>query len=254
MGVRTTYADALHQAGRYEESLQAFREAESLQAKRQSKYPRLYSTPGFRYCDLLLFDTEQTAWRCFVLRFFSLEHGATTDGQPLETDEGQNIICNNACAEITERATKAMKIAEHHNWLLDIALDHLTLGRATLFGELLSQHDPLSFAQTREYLGAAVGGLRQAGTMHELPRGLLIRAWLRYMEGDEPGARADLDEAWQIAERGSMRLYMADVLLTRARLFRDRDTLVEAKKLVERCGYHRRDGEIADAEEAAKHW
>jgi hypothetical protein len=74
------------------------------------------------------------------------------------------------------------------------------------------------------------------------------------MEGDEPGARADLDEAWQIAERGSMRLYMADVLLTRARLFRDRDALVEARKLVERCGYHRRDDEIADAEEAAKHW
>jgi hypothetical protein len=90
--------------------------------------------------------------------------------------------------------------------------------------------------------------------MDYLPLGLLTQSWLQYSVGNEPGARDDLDEAWQIAERGSMRLYMADVLLTRARLFRNCDALAKAKELVERCGYHRRDGEITDAEEAVKHW
>ena len=58
-----------------------------------------------------------------------------------------------------------------------------------------------------------------------LPLGLLTRAWLRFMEGDPEGAKADLDDAWQIAERGAMKLHMADIHLHRARLFRDRAAL-----------------------------
>ena len=68
------------------------------------------------------------------------------------------------------------------------------------------------------------------------------------------GCRADLDEAWRIAGRGSMRLHMADVWLHRARLFRDKAALAEARKLIAECGYHRRDAELADAEEAAEAW
>ena len=85
--------------------------------------------------------------------------------------------------------------------------------------------------------------------MDDLPRGLLTRAWLQFLQGDESGARADLDEAWEIAERGSMRLHMADVQLTRARLFRDREALEAAAELIRECGYHRRDGELEDARE-----
>jgi len=51
---RATWADALHQAGRWEESAAVFREAEAMQAELQPQYPRLYSLQGFRYCDLLL--------------------------------------------------------------------------------------------------------------------------------------------------------------------------------------------------------
>jgi hypothetical protein len=76
---------------------------------------------------------------------------------------------------------------------------------------------------------------------------LLSRAWLRWLLKDEAGSRADLDEAWEIAERGPRRLHMADIQLTRARLFRDRDALAEAKTLIAQCGYHRRDGELAEA-------
>jgi hypothetical protein len=51
-----------------------------------------------------------------------------------------------------------------------------------------------------------------------------------------------------------MRLYMADVLLHRGRLLRDKEALAGARERIEECGYHRRDGELADAEEAAKGW
>jgi hypothetical protein len=88
-------------------------------------------------------------------------------------------------------------------------------------------------------------------------------------------AQADLDEAWDIASRGPMRLHMADIHLYRARLFfreptypwadwdlwqtdksgppRPRvaaDDLAAAEKLINECGYHRRDEELADAKRA----
>jgi hypothetical protein len=107
--------------------------------------------------------------------------------------------------------------------------------------------------------------------MDHLPRGLLTRAWLRLLEGETDGARADLDEAWEIAERGPMRLFMADVHLYRARLFHGvtpypwdkdkqgnlrgpKDDLAAARRLIEQCGYGRRKEELEDAEEAAKNW
>lgn len=93
-----------------------------------------------------------------------------------------------------------------------------------------------------------------AGDVSRLPPGLLTRAWQRCLSGDEAGARADLDEAWEIAERGPMPLFQADIQLTRARLFRDRAALAEARRLIEKHGYHRRNGELADAEAAARNW
>ncbi len=105
-----------------------------------------------------------------------------------------------------------------------------------------------------DHVNAAIVGFRNAGTTHHLPRGLLTRAWLRNLSGNEAGCQADLDEAWEIAERGPMPLFQADIQLTRARLFRDRAALAEARRLIEKHGYHRRDGELADAEEAARGW
>ena len=93
-------------------------------------------------------------------------------------------------------------------------------------------------------------GLRRAGTIHHLPRGLLTRAWLRALTGDRNGVRRDLDEAWTIAERGPMPLFQADVQLHRARLFGDRAALAEARRLIDQHGYGRRYEELADAEAA----
>jgi hypothetical protein len=66
LGIRTTHAYALHQAGRWAEAKARFREAEQMQAERQCDYPLLYSTGGFRYCDLLLTEPERAAWQAFV--------------------------------------------------------------------------------------------------------------------------------------------------------------------------------------------
>jgi len=75
-----------------------------------------------------------------------------------------------------------------------------------------------------------------------------------HLQGEVRESLADLDEAWEIASRGPMRLHMADILLTRARLFKDAQALEDARNLIQQCGYHRRDQELADAEQAATSW
>ena len=69
-------------------------------------------------------------------------------------------------------------------------------------------------------------------------------------------AQNDLDEAFVIATRGGMRLFEADCHLSYARLAlaqgdkaQAREHLATAKALIERTGYHRRDGEVKELEE-----
>ena len=145
---------------------------------------------------------------------------------------------------------------------------HLTLGRAALYEAILEHSPP---ATCHSSLDAAVDGLRRAGTTHHLPRALLTHAWLRFRENDPAGSAGDLNEAWEIAERGSMKLHMADIHLYRARLFGRRKgkgevrrvkgeraypwespqaDLAEARRLIESCGYGRRKEELEDAEKA----
>jgi tetratricopeptide (TPR) repeat protein len=227
---RTTLADALHQAGRYAESRRLFADTESQQAARSPNHPWLFSLRGFRYCDLLLADAERAAWQRCLLRETGLSKIST----------GPNAVC----AAVRERASYALRLERETGQLLDTSLDHLILARAALY----ESHSP------SDHLLAAIEGLRAASRADYLPRGLLTRAWMRHLSGDEPGSRVDLDEAWEIAERGPMPLFQADIHLTRARLFRDRVALAEARRLIEKHGYHRRDGELADAEAAARTW
>jgi nucleoside phosphorylase/tetratricopeptide (TPR) repeat protein len=267
MGHRTTLADALHQAGRSGEALGCFREAEAMQGERQSQYPLLYSFQGFRYCDLLLSAVERAA----CLHWLDRVTAAASGSGPEAVGSGRQDLSahGEGLCSVEERAAHSLAVAtKHHLSLLTIALDHLTLGRAALYRAILEvatlpEPYPSAVAKTasapalataRQYLTAAVDGLRAAGQQDDIPRGLVSRAWLRMVGGDEGGARADLDEAWRIAERGLMRLHMANILLHRARLFRDKPALARARILVEQCGYHRRDGELADTEVAARAW
>src|SRR6185295_2976875 len=100
-----------------------------------------------------------------------------------------------AIREVEERAAQTLEWVTTQNWLLDIALDHLTLGRAALYRAILEGTDP---APAKAGIEAAVDGLRRAGVQDYLIRGLLTRAWLLHREGNPDAARADLDEAQEI--------------------------------------------------------
>jgi len=222
-----TLADAWHQAGNRAAALELFREAEQLQADLQPAYPLLYSLQGFQYCDLLLDAAEQALTRMRV-----------------------NLAATGlvACSEVERRAVLWLDWRHQADPLLPIALDHLSLGRARLYRALLEGRVSEAVAEAQDTIEKAVTGLRSAGQVDFLPRGLLTRAWLRFVSGDAEGARADLDEAWEIAEQGSMRLHLADVALYRARFFEDAAALPEARRLVTECGYGRRLAEIEDLE------
>jgi hypothetical protein len=203
---RTTHADALHQAGRRDVAQARFREAEVMQAGNQPEYPLLYSLPGFRYCDLLLAAAECAAWRRIL------------DSPRIP----QSSSLLDSCRAVSERAARTLQWTEQNNLsLLTIALDHLTLGRATLYAPILEGIPRDRLDSCRESLQHAVDGLRRAGMQDHLPRGLLTRAWLRFLTGARTGqesAQNDLDEAFEIAGRGPMPLFMADIHLHRARL------------------------------------
>src|SRR3972149_10127904 len=94
--------------------------------------------------------------------------------------------------------------------------------QATQNPEYPNQLTPISRNVAAFEADAAVNGLRRAAVQDYLIRGLLTRAWLWFVPGKQTGsmsAQSDLDEAWEIAERGSMKLFMADIHHYRGRLF-----------------------------------
>jgi len=209
----TSHADALHQAGEAGHALALFNQAEQLQEEWQPQNPRLYSLQGFQYCDLLL------------------------------SQAGQD---NSRPAEVVERASTALKVAEQHGWLLDMALDQLTLARANL------QQNNLPEAS--QWLEKAIDGLRAAGAMEFLTLGLLTRATLHRLEENYDLAQQDLNEVFEIAEPSGMRLHLTDYHLESAQLAhaqgKPREAiehhLTRAAQLIEATGYHRRDQQLVE--------
>ena len=184
---RTTHADALHAAGDREKAAGLFADAERRQRESQPEFPLLFSVSGYRYCDLLL--------------------------------------SRGRAGEARDRAAQTIVIARRNNWVLDIGLDNLTLGRAQLALALQSLasepsaetiRDDARAAATR--LDDAVEGLRASGQSDHVPRGLLARAAFRRVAGDRDGAVRDLDEVQEVAEPGPMPLFLCDCALERARL------------------------------------
>jgi tetratricopeptide (TPR) repeat protein len=240
---RTTLANARHQAGDHAGAHELFEQAEVMQAQLDPTKPWLYSRRGYYYCDLLLYPAERAAWRAAL-------------GEPIYEREFAT-----RCNEVFARASRALAWMLKHRLLLDIAMDHLTLGRAAFYAAILHAQTPasttrepeLSFATARTHVDAAVDGLREAGQLDDLPRGLITRAWLHHRERPDL-ARADLNEAWILAERGPMPLFQADIQLTRARLFHDHSALAHARNLIIRHGYDRRLEELTDTEHAALNW
>jgi hypothetical protein len=244
---RSTRADALHQAGHRREAAEHFCQAEELHSEPQLGYPLKYSLPSFQYCDLLLTEIERDAWRA-------------TLGMKFGKASSETIVA------VSNRAMQTLKwVSEHQTGALDVAFNHLTLGRVALYSNILNFSGaelPTAIAE----VDAAMESFRHASDQDVIPLGLLTRAWLRHLVGNHTGpesAQADLDEAWEIAERGPMRLFLADIHLHRARLFgRPRDVeaikdypwgspmadLAAARRLIESCGYNRRKEELEEAE------
>jgi hypothetical protein len=270
----TTHADVLHQAGRRAEAETRFREAEQMQVKRQPDYPLLYSLQGFKYCDLLLAAPERAAWQQCSAGVSpagspGVPPGGAGGGMPPELAAGTAALLS-SCRAVSQRGAQTLKWVTTQDWRLDIALDRLTLGRAALCEAILEHSDFRLLTSDLSYIDAAVDSLHRAGMMHHIPRALLTRAWLRFLTGARTGpesAQGDLDAAWEIAERGPMKLFLADIHLHRARLFfrepeypwnknpdgtprGPQDDLAAAEKLINACGYHRRDEELADAKKA----
>jgi tetratricopeptide (TPR) repeat protein len=206
---RTRLAAALHAMGLRDEAATLFEEAERMQ--KEWDEPLLYALQGFLYCDLLL-------------------------------EQGRE-------AEVRERATKALVVATHNEWLLAIALDHLSLGRAHLLGATTD----LTLAAS--HLKQAVDGFRLASDQAMLSLGFLARAALHTHTGAFDLARRDLDEALTLATRCGFRLHEADAHLGLARLALADPTAGPAiarghvdlaRSIIEATGYHRRDGELSE--------
>lgn len=214
ISMRTTLADALHQAGRLSEAEVAFREAEKMQKERQAELPLLYSLGGYRYCDLLL-------------------------------SQGKYREVQRRAEQILEWSRRARGVS-----LLDTAVVHLSLGAACLRAR---QEATTDFTHAASHLNQAVDGLRKAGQQDDLPRGLLARAELYRVTKEFKKAQKDLDEAMTITTRGQMRLYEADCHLEQARLHlamgnkdEARKSHAKAKEMIEEMGYHRRDKEVKE--------
>ena len=223
---RTQSGDALHQFGELTEADKFFREAEAMQQQRQPEYSYLYSVQGFRFCDLLL-------------------------------SQGQY-------QEVQKRARQTLEWSTNEKFLLDIALDKLSLGRAFLLQALAKTTDSSLrasvFNQARDYLQQAVAGLREAGVQEYLSRSLFARAACYRAQNEFAPAWADLEEAREIAERGEMKLFLADYHLEAGRVAlaegeglgaegkreEARGHLEIAAKMIEEMGYGRRKPEVEE--------
>lgn len=211
---RTTLADALHHWGNFKEAEHFFREAEEKQKVRHPLYPYLYSLWGYRYCDLLL-------------------------------GRGQY-------SEVLKRVKQTIEIAKRNNWLLDIALDHLSLGRATLM-RAQEKVETADWQEAVRLLDQAVEELRESGRSDKLPLGLFARAHYHRLCRDFTTAWTDLKEAHEIITLGHMKLYLADYHLEAARVCKEegkRDEAEEhvgkAEELIEEMQYYRRKEEVEE--------
>lgn len=247
---RTTHADALHSAGRREDATQAFADVERRQKEWQPEYPLLYSLQGYQYCDLLLGRGDHTVAR---------------------DRASQTVKWVRQHGSLLDIALDTLTLGRADLGLALMAVSANQISAAT-------RDDALT---ARARLDESVDGLRAAEQSDNVPRGLLARAAFRRGVGDWGGAARDLDEAEEIAEPGPMWLYLCDMALERARLafslieaFAPLNGLLEnddppkpavpsaeriaglkseaekqltiAADLIETCGYHRRDEELAE--------
>ena len=208
----TIYADALHQTGQTEKATALFVNAERLQLENQPEFPRLYSSWGSRYCDLLL------------------AQGRTT--------------------EVLDRSKYDLDCWENHftnGGLLEFSLPKLTLGRAHHYrGDLTNARswleqavESLREAGHQDYL--CRGLLARAALYRDLDKFDLARHDLAEIWGVAESSEMRLHIV-------DYHLEMARLLLASKSDGNIGQHVRAAKTLINETGYHRRDGELAELE------
>lgn len=215
------YARVLHQMGDIQGALTLMQEAEQIQAARMPSHPFLSHAAGAAYVELLL------------------------DGG---TDP----------AQVAQRAGLVLRWAQESNVPAALALEYVNLAHCALaacLAESVPGMTQKALAEADLYSTRALSMVRQYDGSVVLCRALKIRAEVCALQGKQPEAVALLDEAWELAQYGALRLMQIDLLLARLRLFAQGEKwpwansspqadLRQAAEWVEQSGYGRRREEV----------
>ena len=274
MWARITSADALHQSGQPDEREEAQRilaGAERIPPIKALRLLILVGMAGLRYADLQLAPVERMVWRRALPT--AVTSGSDGSGSMSGATKLECFSLLAVCDEIRRRMINAQRelreLSRIEPDLLATAANYLTLARIALYEALLSPtQERLRFLAAK--VPSAVSAFRQSNMLHNLPLALLTAAFYHgTLGGDLDAAERLLAEVQDIAERGPMPLYLADVHLHRARLFgkekadsrqqrfpeiNPKTELIKARALIEKHGYWRRKEELEAAEAAATLW
>jgi tetratricopeptide (TPR) repeat protein len=164
--------------------------------------------------DFFLHSVEPIVWSLILAGKTAFQNPVDAQGHTLDATASNYF---HHCSVVMQWADETLGQAGERSGPLAAALAHDAKGRARLCqGAFLIGTGTLFLSECLQEASAAVDGLcRYSNTMH-MPWGYIHRAWARALMGDFAGARDDLDDAWDIAERGPMRLHLADIHLHRA--------------------------------------
>lgn len=216
-----TYAKAhvLFQAGRIPEAELAYKAADNIAIDKlkETQAPQIvYFFAPSQFCDLLLYQGRYNEALIHAKRIIE---GAVTEKNSLQ-----------------------------------LGLGYLSLARAQL---RLGERGGSDFKEMEESFEKALDNLREAAVLENISQGLIARAEFHRVSGNYTRGHFDLDRAMRSVTRGSMRLLRADCLLEQARLYLAEGNEVEAgaelstaKAIIKQTGYHRRDKDVKEIEEA----
>jgi tetratricopeptide (TPR) repeat protein len=235
------YGEALNQAGRYAEAEAQFTAAEKLQTESSPAHPLMFGLGGFLCTEFRLRDAERAVW------YRSL------DPEALQSDTIRRSLDEVIVSE--EKTKKILGWRAVTDNLMTIGLEHVLYSRILLYRAVLDEHSRTeALIAATENIDIGVERLRQAHATCRYPNGVLTRAWIHALKGENEESISDLAELQYLCERAPMPLFLSDVHLYRARLFfrQDREAarkdLAAARALIEKHQYRRRLPELEDAE------
>lgn len=240
-------AHAYHYNGNYELAEKTYTKSLKNIPKNIKHLPAL---AGFYHCIFILDATE----KLILKNFTNFKSNA-----PIEIQKKEIDLINSNLKKVHYKVSYALK---NEITLTTIAADNLMVIILNLYEILLKAYSKESYFIDWDHINETISKLHQCGEMDQTPLGLIIRSAYYAINNQYTGeysAQSDLDEAWEIAVRGPMRLFMADIHLNRARLFYGEEKypwespkkdIQEARKLIEECNYWRRKEELEQIEKA----